>query len=382
MDANDRGGIFTCEKQVIGELKKRNVIVDVVILGDGVNLKEYEKMCGKAYHLPLLRANYSGSVIRIARSIIKTYRYGLKHSGHLKKQIGNDVKYDAVMYQRPIFIHLAGMLAALLQTKCLWHLPNAVRTSFSRNYYNYFCRKYSITQLANSFYTKSTLGAQCKHVIYPGYDSARIGSSAPALRHGLQLGEDAPVYGIAARMHKDKAQDLVVEAFVNSKVPGAGGHLLIAGGPLDSEFARKVQQQAGHLLHKQVHFLGEIKDMPAFYASVDVVINGRRNVEPFGISIAEAMGAGKPVIAYKLGGPAEMVKHTFTGWLVENPAAEEFKEMFDLSIANKSRWRDMGKRAVANSSEFSIETNVDKLLKIVNKELSASLPESAVQSAS
>lgn len=373
VDANDRGGIYTCEQQVISELKKRNIIVDVVILGNGVNLKEYEALCNAAYHLPHLDANYGGSFKKIVHAILKTYRYGIKYSPFLNKQIVAGAHYDAVIYQRPIFIHLAGMLANLLQTKCLWHLPNAARTSFSRNYYNYFCRKYNITQLANSFYTKGTMGEQCRHVVYPGYDKTRVVKGAPAFRNKLQLDEHIPVYGIAARMHKDKAQDLVVEAFASSGLPAAGGQLLIAGGPLSSDFAEKVQQKAGHLLNKQVHFLGDIEDMPAFYASVDVVINGRRNVEPFGISVAEAMGAGKPVIAYKLGGPAEMVKHNMTGWLVKNPTTEDFKEAFNLSFANKHRWQEMGKCAVEHSTEFSIEENIDKLLKIVTTEHRTSL---------
>jgi len=366
VDANDRGGVFVCEQQVIGELQKRSIRVDLVILGTGVNLKEYEKLCCTAYLIPLLDTNYSGSFKKIMHAILKTYRFGSKYSTYLKEHIGPEIHYDAIIYQRPIYIHLAGMLAKLLKATCLWHLPNVARTSFSRNYYNYFCRKYNIIQLANSSYSKKSLGAQCIHVVYPGFDKARVGESAPTFRDELNLNLGAPVYGIAARMHKDKAQDLIVDAFVNSTIPGAGGHLLVAGGPLDSGFAKKVQQQAGALLNKQIHFLGDVKDMPAFYASVDVVINGRRNVEPFGISIAEAMGAGKPVVAYKLGGPAEMIKQNVTGWLVDKPTKEEFTKAFDLSMVNKNRWKEMGRCAVEDSTAFSIEHNVDKLLKVIN----------------
>lgn len=202
-------------------------------------------------------------------------------------------------------------------------------------------------------------------MVYPGYDSVRVVKSSPTYRYRLKLDAAIPIYGIAARMQVDKAQDIVVEAFVKSNIPTAGGHLLIAGGSLDSVFAKKVQQQAGSLLHKQIHFLGEVKDMPAFYSSVDVAINGRRNVEPFGISIAEAMGAGKPVIAYKLGGPAEMIKHTINGWLVEAPTAEAYKEIFNLSIANCKQWPEMGKAAKEYSKNFTIEENVDTLLNII-----------------
>jgi glycosyltransferase involved in cell wall biosynthesis len=323
-------------------------------------------MSDKVYCIPALKASYSGSVFAIISSIIKTYIFGYKQARRVFKKMGKEVKYDAIIYQKAIYIHLVGQLAGLVKARSYWHLPNVARTAFSKNYYNYFCRKYGIVPVANSIYTQKTLGSQCKYVIYPGYDSFQVRDSEPVIRQKLNLNPTTPIYGIAARMQKDKAQDLVVEAFVKSDVPNAGGHLVIAGGPLDSEYARQVQEQAGPLLGKQIHFLGEVKEMPAFYSSVDIAINGRRNVEPFGISIAEAMGAGKPVIAYKLGGPAEMINHMVNGWLVEHPTAEDYKDILNLSIANRANWPEMGKTAKENSKNFRIEENVDALLKIIN----------------
>lgn len=367
VNSKDTGGVFTCEKQFINGLRSRGIAVDVVILGKGEKLRAYEEMSDKAYYLPLLDASYSGSVFNILYAIIKTYYFGFKYARTIQKQINSQVKYEAIIYQKAIYIHLAGQLATLLKAKSLWHLPNVARTAFSKNYYNFFCKKYGVVQVANSIYTQNTLGKQCKHVVYPGYDSMRVVKTEPIFRRKLNLMPDTPLYGIAARMQKDKAQDLVVEAFVKSNVPAAGGHLLIAGGPLDSAYAQKVQQQAGNLLHKQIHFVGEVKDMPAFYSSVDVIINGRRNVEPFGISIAEAMGASKPVIAYKLGGPTEMIKHTSNGWLVDQPTAEDYKGALNLSIADKEKWPEMGKSAKEKSKKFTIEENVALLLNIIHE---------------
>lgn len=365
VNSQDTGGVFTCEKQFINELRNRNITVDVAILGKGEKVQAYEEMSDKAYYLPLLDTAYSGSLFHIFYAIAKTYYYGVTYARRVNKQINGQAKYDAIIYQKAIYIHLVGQLAALLKIKSLWHLPNVARTSFSKNYYNSFCKKYGITQIANSKYTQNTLGDQCKYVVYPGFDRARVQVTEPVYRQQLNLPANVPVYGIAARMQKEKAQDLVVAAFMQSAVPAAGGHLLIAGGPLDSEYAQAVQQQAGALLNKQIYFLGEVKDMPAFYSSVDVIINGRRNVEPFGISIAEAMGAGKPVMAYKLGGPTEMIQHTANGWLVEDPTAESYREIFNLSIASRDKWPAMGKLAKEKSKNFTIEENVDTLLKII-----------------
>jgi glycosyltransferase involved in cell wall biosynthesis len=173
---------------------------------------------------------------------------------------------------------------------------------------------------------------------------------------------------MAARMDEEKAQDIVVEAFIKSKIPGKGGHLLIAGGPLNTPFSEKVKRAAGEFLDKQIHILGGVQDMGGFYASVDIIVNGRRNAEPFGISIAEALGAGKPIIAYHLGGPAEMIKDNINGWLVSHPTVEDYGEAMNISIDNIDKWPKMGQQAKSDADEFSVGTNVDRLMKIVSRD--------------
>jgi len=364
LSSEDKGGIYTCETQFIRELRKRGIVVDGIILGNGEKLEQYKELCNNTWVIPLLDINYSGSTANILRSILISYNFGAAQAAHLQKQLKPGA-YDAIIYRRPIYIHLAGKLSKLLKTACFWHLPNTVNSSFSRKYYNFFCKKYDIVQVANSSYTKETLGKQCEHVVYPGYDSTRVTEGKRAYRAKLGLNEAAPVYGMASRIYKDKAQDIVVKAFVSSNIPAAGGHLLVAGGPLDSDFAQMVQEHAGALLHKQIHFLGQTKDMPEFYSSVDVIINGRRNAEPFGISVAEAMGAGKPVMAYYLGGPSEMVVHNESGWLIPKPTVEGYRAALNESLEKREQWTAMGASAKAGANRFSVKSNVDKLVEII-----------------
>ncbi|WP_242916740.1 glycosyltransferase family 4 protein [Pontibacter liquoris] len=369
VNSEDGGGIFTCEAQFIDKLKKKNVVVDAVILGQGDKLAQYQYMCNTTWVIPAFNASYSGSPVTIIRAIVASRKYGTVQAAALARQI-KDRKYDAIIYQRPTYIHLAGKLAQLLGTVSLWHLPNTINSSFSKKYYNYYCSKYNIVQVANSIYTKNTLGKQCQYVVYPGFESERVTNGEPTYRAKLGLDENVPVYGMASRIFKDKAQDIVVEAFVNSSIPAAGGHLLVAGGPLDTEFARMIKEKAGVLLNQQVHFLGETRNMPDFYASVDVIINGRRNAEPFGISVAEAMGAAKPVMAYYLGGPSEMLVQDENGWLIQEPTVDAYKHAFDASLASRNKWATMGENAQVRAERFSVESNVDKLIDIISKQRS------------
>lgn len=363
--SSDRGGVLAYEVQFIQEFKRRGIQVDAVILGEESQAKVYKSLCDTSYTIPSLDAQLAGSPLNILNSLLKSYTFGAKYSKYLRQQIGAGKQYDAIMYCRPNLIHLAGMLSQAFGCKALWHLPNTVNRNMARKYYKLFCEKYGIISIGNSAYTRDTLGEQCKHIVYMGYDEKRVQASNLSFRNELGIEAGAPVYGIAARLHVDKAQDIVVEAFANSDIPAKGGHLLVAGGPVDSEFYGKVFKAAKGLAGKQVHFLGEVSDLPKFYSSIDVAINGRRNVEPFGISVAEALGAGKPVIAYYLGGPSEMIEHEKNGWLVNAPTVEDFKAAFNNSLENRGRWSEMGAYARSCAKTFSVEDNTDRLLEII-----------------
>ncbi len=86
--------------------------------------------------------------------------------------------------------------------------------------------------------------------------------------------------------------------------------------------------------------------------------------EPFGLSVAEAMACGTPVIAYNRGSMPELIKPEETGFLVHNAdeAAEAVKQ---LSSINRAFCRE---HAIDN---FSNERMVDDYYKVYEKILSA-----------
>jgi len=67
--------------------------------------------------------------------------------------------------------------------------------------------------------------------------------------------------------------------------------------------------------------------------------------EPFGIAILEAMACGKPVIASKIGGPAEIVKDAETGFLVNPRDTETVAERIIQLIKDEKLRKKMGRKA-------------------------------------
>lgn len=72
----------------------------------------------------------------------------------------------------------------------------------------------------------------------------------------------------------------------------------------------------------RVRFLGVVEDMPAFYRSCDVTVVPSRS-EPFGRTIIESMASRTPVVASRVGGIPEIIRHGETGLLFEYGHGEE-----------------------------------------------------------
>jgi glycosyltransferase involved in cell wall biosynthesis len=111
---------------------------------------------------------------------------------------------------------------------------------------------------------------------------------------------------------------------------------------------------------KCVRFLGERHDIAAILASLDIVVSPSRS-ESLSNTILEAMAAGRPVIATRVGGNPEIVRDRETGFLV--PAGDEnaLANALETMLASPDLARRLGEnsRSVANT-KFSLDRARDR----------------------
>ena len=153
-------------------------------------------------------------------------------------------------------------------------------------------------------------------VVYPGVEldepPASIGRAA------LGIDADAWVVGIVGRLQPWKGQDRVIRAVACLRRDGVNAVGLVVGGSafgLSLPYADELTSLAGELgVADQIVFTGQVPDARPYYPRMDVFVNASED-EPFGIVVVEAMAAGRPVVVFAGGGPAEIVEDGKSGVL-------------------------------------------------------------------
>lgn len=159
------------------------------------------------------------------------------------------------------------------------------------------------------------------------------------------------------RIHHDKGTAEAIEIAKRSK-----RKLLIAGLVQDENyFKEKIEPQLG----ADVTYLGNAgpAQRKSLLQNAYALLHPINFNEPFGMSVAEAMLCGTPVIAFNKGSMPELIRHEQTGFLVNNvgEAVEAVGSVNNISRADCYNW------AV---SQFSSEKMVGDYLRLYQQILS------------
>ena len=154
-------------------------------------------------------------------------------------------------------------------------------------------------------------------VIYNGVDPGKFCSDlTPAQAKGrLGLATDSPVAGIVAALRPDKAHEVFFEgaAHVLKRLPRAQ-FLVVGDGPQRDSLERCAAELG---IGGAVHFLGFRRDMCDVLRAMDVFcLSSRPQQETLSVAALEAMAAGLPVVATRVGFMHEIVLNGQTGYLV------------------------------------------------------------------
>jgi glycosyltransferase involved in cell wall biosynthesis len=188
-------------------------------------------------------------------------------------------------------------------------------------------------------------------VVHPGVEITAL--------QRRQTNPARPVVGTAARLVPVKGVLDLVQAFAIVHAELGDARLEIAGAGFDRpRLEREVEQMD---LTSAVTFLGWRPDLGDLLRGWDVFAQASLE-EAFGIAALEAMAAGLPVVATRVGGVPELVEHGETGWLVPRGDVAALAARMHALLLDADRRLAMGAAARARGAAvFSVEQMVSKI---------------------
>lgn len=196
-------------------------------------------------------------------------------------------------------------------------------------------------------------------VIYNGVDVSTPSDPVQiaSVRSELGLGRWETVIGAVGSLYPVKGHSYLIRALPSILKEYPKVLLLIVGrGELENELKAEV---VGLNLQDHVRFLGFRNDVHTLLSAMDIFVMPSLS-EGLSMAILEAMAAGLPVVATKVGGNPEIVQDGETGFLVPPENSDLLAERVVDLLRNPRRARDFGDRGKRRVTErFSLSAMVD-----------------------
>jgi len=200
-------------------------------------------------------------------------------------------------------------------------------------------------------------------VIHNGMEpTLYLNADGSKVRFELGLKEDEILITMVARFVPQKDHDTLLQAL--SLLPGRKFKAALVGGGERETFFRKKAGELG--FRDNVIFLGERRDVPQILAASDIFVLSS-NWEGLPRSIIEAMMAGLPVVATRVGGVPELVEDGVTGFLIPPRDPDALAEALQRLIADPELRRRMGQAGREKAlKEFTLDRMLRETKRVYN----------------
>lgn len=245
-----------------------------------------------------------------------------------------DNKIDVINCHSGHAMALCILLRLTTSVKLVCFKHNAIMAK--KDSYHQWQRKHTdaFVCVSNLVYDLQTKGLTSEekqkfHLIYNGID---VDKYSKVFNTGRK--KDGCYIGYAGRLAKDKGIDVLLKAFKKIVVKYPEIKLLLAGSDEKGYKAILEQRICDFELDNRVVFLGQIQDMPSFYAKLRIFVLPSVVKEAFGLTICEAMYSGVPVITTDSGAQREIISNDEEGCIVPKENVAALAEALDKLLQN------------------------------------------------
>lgn len=212
-------------------------------------------------------------------------------------------------------------------------------------------------------------------VILNGVDAERFaGGDAVQARKALGVPAQVPVLGCVGRISEQKGQEEFIRAAAVVHRVVRDAIFLVVGSADDEALLARMRHLGDELeLGAALRFTGHLANMPVVYSALDILVAPSR-WEGFGLMLAEAMAAGKPIVATRAGAIPEVVVEDETALLVPPGDASALATAMLTLLNDPGRAHKMGMRGVRRARDFSWEHSGQRLHRVYDRLLGEGRP--------
>lgn len=215
----------------------------------------------------------------------------------------------------------------------------------------------AVSREVKDFYEGHGVGNGRWRVIYNGVvENPAVSLSRGSAFEALGIGGDEPVVGLIGRLVPAKAPHVFLKAVARAapRIPSLRA-LLVGDGPLRAELEEQVRTLG---LESRVVLTGLRQDVPELLAGMNAVVFSSER-EGLSMAMLEAMAAGVPVVATRVGGTPELIETGVSGLLVSPGDHEGIADRLVEVLEDRALAARLSQAArVRVSSQFSLRRMV------------------------
>lgn len=344
------GGVQVHVRELAAHLRERGHTVQVLAPGRRRARREDAWIVGRA--VPV-RGN--GSVARISfgpqvgRAVARALRDARPDVIHVHEPLVPSVGMHAVLAANAPVVATFHSNVGRDRVGSVWF---RIAVPFVRPVWSRLACRIAVSEAARQSVC-SRMGSGDLRIIPNGVNVQRFASATPATlpagRHLLFVG----------RLEERKGFPVAVEAFAQLALAHPDLRLLVIGdGP-----QRDAIDRLSPAARARVEMLGRIDDarLASCLRAADIYLGPALGGESFGIVLAEAMAAGRPIVASDIAGYRDVARHGQEALLVPPGDAAALAAAVARVLADPALARSLGERGLARAREFDWHVVVDQI---------------------
>jgi glycosyltransferase involved in cell wall biosynthesis len=195
-----------------------------------------------------------------------------------------------------------------------------------------------------------------------------IGTDPCTLRSSLGLRSDAFIGVFVGRLADEKAPEVLLEAWMAVLQRYSSSQLIFVGDGEKRAMLEAKTRQAG--FGESIVFTGQVHNVEEYLNAADIFVLPS-TTEGMSIALLEAMAVGLPVVASRVSGTVDVIRHGKNGLLFEPGDVEGLVGWISSLIEMPERRTELGRMARETvEQQFSLNRTADAYVELYKKLIS------------